>query len=73
MASALEINRAILSMESVQTAVSLVTGVKDAYMVNIGLAIKKFSCVCVIEKFYVKVLLHKKFNSMLQVSTRMYK
>ena len=51
MASALEINRAILSMESVQTAVSMVTGVKDAYIVNICLAIEKFSCVCLIEKF----------------------
>ena len=51
-ASALEINRAILSMESVQTAVSMVTGVKDAYIVNISLAIEKFSsCVCLIEKF----------------------
>ena len=49
--SALEINRAILSMESVQTAVSMVTGVKDAYMVNIGLAIEKFSCVCLIDIF----------------------
>ena len=51
MASALEINRAILSMESVQTAVSMVTGVKDAYIVNMCLAIGKLSCVCLIEKF----------------------